>query len=460
MRDVPTSTEQTSTPVAAGSAEPTPETQTRALPQADETSRRRRALHQELAVRAGIALLMLVFNELLTKVAVAQGVIRAAALLGLLVNIPYYLAARSGRWRRLQAWVRMAMDVGLITAGLYAAGGLAAAQYLGVYAIVPVYTGIVFSSFACLVITLLASVAYLALAGAQWFGLLPFTSPPHPDAWEVAIFNLLVLNIVGGLAAMLADAYRRSRHRLAAAYGELERAHEQSLRMHAQIERAGRLYAVNEVVAGVTHEMRNVLQGVFGHLWLVRRKLANATPEVDEHLGQVEESCEHVMRIIRTTLDMARQPGDTPGPLAVNEVVARATELKAYDLRREGITLTVDVPDDLPRIRASAFQLQQALLNLITNAQEELRDRDGRREITVTAVPDPLGCVIEVRDTGPGIPRAILPRVFEPFFTTKETGTGLGLAICAGIVERFGGRITAANRRDGGAVFRIVLPAA
>jgi C4-dicarboxylate-specific signal transduction histidine kinase len=65
-----------------------------------------------------------------------------------------------------------------------------------------------------------------------------------------------------------------------------------------------------------------------------------------------------------------------------------------------------------------------------------------------------------VRDTGPGIPRAVLPRVFEPFFTTKETGAGLGLAISAGIVERFGGRITAINRRDGGAVFRIVLPTA
>ena len=120
----------------------------------------------------------------------------------------------------------------------------------------------------------------------------------------------------------------------------------------------------------------------------------------------------------------------------------------------------MEVPDGLPRIRASAFQLQQVLLNLLTNAQDELRDRDGRREIIVTGAPDPLGCVIEVRDTGPGIPRAILPRVFEPFFTTKQTGTGLGLAISAGIVERFGGRVTAANRREGGAVFRIVLPAA
>jgi C4-dicarboxylate-specific signal transduction histidine kinase len=144
----------------------------------------------------------------------------------------------------------------------------------------------------------------------------------------------------------------------------------------------------------------------------------------------------------------------------VDDVVTRVTDLKAYDLRRDGITLTVQMAEALPPIRASAFQLQQVLLNLITNAQDELRERDGHREIIGAAAADPLGCAIEVRDTGPGIPRAILPRVFEPFFTTKETGAGLGLAISAGIVERFGGRITAFNRREGGAVFRIVLPAA
>src|SRR5256712_183734 len=462
MRDVAPRSEMTATPAAlptTGRGGPSGVLPPERRP-ADETRRRRRALHQELAVRAGVSLLMLVFNELFTVAPAAHAVIRVATLLGFLVNVPYYVAARTGRRPRLQVWIRMSMDVGFITAGIFAAGGLAAAQYLGVYAIVPVYTGIVFSSRACLVITLLGTVAYLAVAGAQTFGLLPFTTPRRPDAWEVAAFNLLVLNIVGGLAAMLADAYRRSRHRLAVAYGELERAHEQSLRMHAQIERAGRLYAVSEVVAGVTHEMRNVLQGVFGHLWLVRRKLSDTPPEVDEHLAQVEEACEQVMRIIRTTLDMARQPGDAAGPLAVDEVVARATELKAYDLRRDGIPLTVEVPAELPRIRASAFQLQQVLLNLITNAQDELRDRDGRREIIVAAALDPLGCIIEVRDTGPAIPRAILPRVFEPFFTTKETGTGLGLAISAGILERVGGRSTAANRREGGAVFRIVLPAA
>src|SRR5438105_11839580 len=212
-----------------------PEVPRRALPQAEET-RRRRALHQELAVRAGVALLMLAFNELFTMVPAAKGMIRLAASLGFLVNLPYYVAARAGRLRRLQAWIRMVMDVALITAGLYAAGGLAAAPYLGIYAIVPVYGGIVFSSRACLVITQLATFAYLAMAGAQRFGLLPFTSPPHPDAWEVAVFNLLVLNIVGGLAAVLADAFRRNRHRLAAAYGELERA--RSVAADARTDRA------------------------------------------------------------------------------------------------------------------------------------------------------------------------------------------------------------------------------
>jgi signal transduction histidine kinase len=462
MREAMTSTEQRPTLIGA---DPIPTTAIipppPARPQREDIAvRRARALRQELAIRAGVSLLMLVFNEIFTVPNVAQWVVRAAALVGLLVNGPYYLAARSGRLGVVQAWIRMSVDVACITAGLYAAGGLAASPFVAVYTIVSVYAGIVFSSRACRVVTLLSTVAYLGLIALQLHGVLRFTRVPGPDAWEVAIFNLLLLNILGWMSALLADAYRRSRRRLASAYGELERAHEQSLRMHAQIQRAGRMFAVSEVVAGVTHEMRNVLQGVFGHLWLVRRKLSNAGSEVDEHLAQVEESCEHVMRIIRTTLDMARQPGDSPGPLAIADVVARAREIKTYDLQREGITLTVDVPEGLPEVRCSAYQLQQVLLNLITNAQEELRDRNGRREIMVTAAVDPIGCALEVRDTGPGIPHAVLPRVFEPFFTTKETGTGLGLAISAGIIERFGGRITAANRREGGAVLRITLPAA
>jgi signal transduction histidine kinase len=420
----------------------------------------RRALYQEIAVRAGVSLLLLLFNELFTVTAATRGVIRLTTTASLLVNGLYYLAALTERQLRLQAYVRMSCDVAFITAGLYAAGGLGAAAYVGVYAIVPVYTAIVFSSWACVLATVLATAGYLALAALQVAGVLPLHRAATPDAWEMVSFNLLVLNIIGALAAFLAAAYRRSRRQLAALTAEIERAHDESQRLNGQIQRAGRMYAISEVVAGVTHEMRNVLQGVFGHLWLVRRSIPDMSAEAAEHLGQVEQGCESAMRIIRNTLDMARQPHDETALVDVADVIRHVAELKAYDLRRGGIALTLDVAAALPAVRGSAFQLQQVLLNLVSNAQDELREGLARREITVTARPEAAGCLLEVYDTGPGIPRAVLPRVFEPFFTTKDTGTGLGLAISAGIVERFGGRISAANRREGGALFRISLPAA
>src|SRR4029077_15228013 len=100
---------------------------------------------------------------------------------------------------RVQAYVRMLGDVAITTVGLYGAGGLGAAQYIGVYTIVPIYTAFVFSTRACVVATALATASYLAVVALQLGHLLPFTQQPLPDAWLVAAFNLLVVNIVGSL---------------------------------------------------------------------------------------------------------------------------------------------------------------------------------------------------------------------------------------------------------------------
>jgi C4-dicarboxylate-specific signal transduction histidine kinase len=106
------------------------------------------------------------------------------------------------------------------------------------------------------------------------------------------------------------------------------------------------------------------------------------------------------------------------------------------------------------------FQLQQVVLNLVTNAQQALQNHPHPRDIELVGFQDGAQVVIEVRDNGPGISPAALPRLFEPFYTTKAAGTGLGLAISATIVQEHGGRLTADNRPDGGAVFRLTLPAA
>jgi len=113
-------------------------------------------------------------------------------------------------------------------------------------------------------------------------------------------------------------------------------------------------------------------------------------------------------------------------------------------------------------VRGDPLQLLQVLLNLIVNACEAMRETPSRdRHLRVQVMLDPRERLhVLIADTGTGLPKGSEYEVFEPFFTTKETGAGLGLAIAAAIVERFGGRISAFNRRDGGATFRIVLPAA
>jgi signal transduction histidine kinase len=422
--------------------------------------RRTRALRQEFLVRLSVGTLILLFNEFFTVAPHARTVIRITALIALALNVPSVRAAQSGVAERAQAYARMCLDVLFITAGLYAAGGVAAAPYVSAYTIVAVYTGMVFSGRACLIATAFSTLSFVTLAILQTEGVLPLHRPPLPEAWEIVAFNLLVLNIVGCLAALLSEAYRDSRHRLRALNTELERAHDEAQRLNGHIQHAAQVSMLGDVVAGVTHEVRNVLQSVFGQLWMVRRKLGNAPAEVTEHLAEIESSCEGAMRIIRTTLDMARHPVTDTAAVVLAVVAERVAELKAYDLRRDGITLALEFEPGMPAVTAAAFQLQQVLLNLVSNAQEELRHVGGRREIVIAGFVHGGECVVEVRDNGPGIPAKALARIFEPFFTTKPTGTGLGLAISAGIVEGLGGRLSAGNRNQGGAAFRIVLPAA
>jgi signal transduction histidine kinase len=426
---------------------------------AGEAKRRGEGLRQEITVRIVVAAIVLAFNQLFELEPQTASVIRLTALIGLGMNVPYLVAIRTGRALRAQAYLRTLVDVGLTTAGLYGAGGLGAAQYIGIYAIVPVYTAIVFSSLACILAVVFATVSYLALAMLQVSGVLPFIAPPLPGAWMIAGFNLVVLNIVGWLAAVIAEAYRTNRQRLTELYGELERAHDQSLQLNTQLQLSTRRYVLSEVVAGVTHEVRDALQGAFGHLWLARRGGPALPAHALEHLSQVEQACDKAMRIMSTTLDMSRRPDPERQPVVVAEVVRRVAELKAVELRRDRITLGVDVSDALPLVLGTSFELQQVLLNLVVNAQEELRGSTGRRQITIVGRREVDRVRLDVCDTGRGISPTVLPHVFEPFYTTKPAGAGLGLAMSAGIVESLRGTLTAENRREGGVLFRLTLPA-
>lgn len=419
--------------------------------------RHRRRLQQEVAVRALLAILVLAFSEVASREGVKEP-IRALALGGLVINLPYWLAARGGRWLRLQAHVRMLLDVAMVTVGLYYAGGLAAAPYLGIYAIVPLYAGLTLSSRASLVAAAAASLSYLVVGLLQHAGWLPATAPAPPDGWRIAAFNLLVLNAIAFLTALFARAYRQSREQLLLANRHLEEAHDRLMRFNQEVERSARLRALGEVVAGMTHELRNLVTGLLGQTQLALAKLSTAPDATKTHLERIASLSEAAARVLHMSLDAARRTPRKKTEIFVPAVVDWILRLKAYDLRRDGIHVSRDIPSDFPPLIAEPFQLEQILLNLVANAQDALRGRSERRAIEIAGRVRAETAIIDVSDTGPGIAAAVLERLFEPFVTSKDEGTGLGLAICAGVARDLGGALTAFNRPDGGAVFRLTLP--
>jgi CheY-like chemotaxis protein len=168
------------------------------------------------------------------------------------------------------------------------------------------------------------------------------------------------------------------------------------------------------------------------------------------------------VRIVRNFLALARQRPPERSDVWLQQIVAGAIELLAYELRTDTVEIVVDFDRDIPRLSADPNQLHQVLVNLIANAHQALRRRPQPRTITVAVRHDAARARVrvEVTDTGPGIPPEIQARIFEPFFTTKPPGegTGLGLSLCRGIIEEHGGTLEVESEPGRGSTFTIDLP--
>ena len=230
--------------------------------------------------------------------------------------------------------------------------------------------------------------------------------------------------------------------------------------MRVRLMQSDRLAAVGELVAGVAHEVNNPLSSISGYAQLLLRDpRVNGT--LREHVEVIRAETTRASQVVKDLLAFARRSEPRHEPLDLNMVVARTLRMRAYQMSANRVIVQQSLLDGLPAVIGDARQLQQVCLNLITNATQAMAPGAGGTLTVTTRVADG-DVVLEVRDTGSGIPPELRARVFEPFFTTKQEGegTGLGLSVSYGIVTAHKGRIELASTSPHGTTFRVALPAA
>ncbi len=221
-----------------------------------------------------------------------------------------------------------------------------------------------------------------------------------------------------------------------------------------------KLAAMGSLLASVAHELNNPLSIVMMQADLLREESRHGP--LMEHARAITQAAERCMRIVQHFLTLARQHPPERRAIDLNKVMEDAIELLAYALRADNIELELELAHNLPTLSADPYQLQQVVVNLVTNAHQALRDVPPPRRLRLSTRSDRERTFLrfDVADTGPGIPPALQARIFEPFFTTKPPGigTGLGLSLCRGIVEGHGGTISMQSQPGQGTIFSVELP--
>lgn len=227
-------------------------------------------------------------------------------------------------------------------------------------------------------------------------------------------------------------------------------------KLEQQIRNSEKLASIGKLAAGVAHEINNPLGGILNCLYNFRR--GTLSPErQEEYLVSMEDGLRRVQKIVRQLLEFSQQHEPELSATDINAVIERVLVLTNHTFVKNNIRLEKELQPGLPVLMVDRHMIEQVLMNLILNAVQAIR---GGGIIKIRTRVAEGRCLIEVEDTGCGIPQAVLPRIFDPFFTTKGIGegTGLGLSVSLGIVERHGGEILVESEVGKGSIFTVCLP--
>jgi two-component system NtrC family sensor kinase len=219
---------------------------------------------------------------------------------------------------------------------------------------------------------------------------------------------------------------------------------------------AEKLSALGGFVSGIAHEINNPLMAILGYAEVLAQ--GDGGQETRELAERILRQAQRCARIVHSVSVFAQVHGTGTAEVSLNDVLAQAAEIAAHDRPPEAeIELRLD--PDLKPVTGDSDAFRQVFANIIGNAYQALA-RQGGGMVTVATQRVDGGVLVEVSDTGPGIPEHVLGKVFDPFFTTKGVGqgSGLGLSVAHGIVQAHGGHIQAGNRPDGGVRVAVFLP--
>jgi two-component system sensor histidine kinase HydH len=226
--------------------------------------------------------------------------------------------------------------------------------------------------------------------------------------------------------------------------------------LQERVTRSERLAALGSLAAGVAHEIRNPLSSIKGFAQFFLKK--NQPGSTDHQYSEVMiQEVERLDRVITNLLDYANPKEPAQEQTSLADIIHRSSALITDDAKTRKIDVTVEIEEDIPPVTVDKDQITQVLLNIALNALDAMK-KGGKLAFHCFMDDERKFVIVEVEDTGHGIPEEELSRIFDPFYTTKKTGTGLGLAIAHRIIENHGGTLSVKSTGASGTTFRITVP--
>ncbi len=269
------------------------------------------------------------------------------------------------------------------------------------------------------------------------------------------VVELAIFSAAGLIAGYLSDRERAQRENLEQTQKQLEAVYLELRENIAEMKKAARLSAAGELAASLAHEIRNPLASISGAAGILQRGVAR--PEyLHDSLEIIQTESQRLNKLLTGFLNFAKPRSPRLQSTDLNALILSVVSLASHRAEKSGIQIVYDRDAELREMACDPEQLRQVLLNLVINAIEA---SSAGSTIRLRTRIEKHRLMIEVEDSGSGIPASVADHLFDPFFTTKSDGTGLGLAISSMIATQHGGTLSFHDNASGGATFRIDLPA-